>query len=147
MSPLLIKNINPSYPFGIISISTLQMRKMVFRKAKGLIKSPGFLEAEPGQEPRSSSWHTEGLSLCLLSSGGFCLHLQCMFPAHCCLSRRWAACSLQMTAGRGQCQWETAALPSGACFLFMICCHTLCLGTNKQAVTAHGFKAILGAGA
>lgn len=131
MSPLFIKNINPSYPFGIISISTLWTRKTVFRKAKGLTESPGFL-AEPGKEPRLSSWHTEGLDPCMLSSGELCLHLQCMSPAHCCLSRRWAAWSLQMTAGRGPCHWETAALPSGACFLFMICCHTLCLGTNKN---------------
>jgi hypothetical protein len=40
--------------------------------------------------------------------------------------------------------WSQVTLPSGVYFLFMICYHALCSGTNKQPVTALGFKAVLG---
>lgn len=36
MEATFIKNINPGYPFGIIVIPTLQMRKLTIRRVKGL---------------------------------------------------------------------------------------------------------------
>lgn len=136
MEATFIKNINPGYPLGIITIPTLQMRRLTIRRVKGLTQV-----SQPGDTARA------GTQTQLPARGGAQalppppLHVPCTLL------------SLQKVGWLGFADgcWQGSVLAGDSCsgigYLFLI--HDLLpyvVPRYKQAATAPGFKAVPGAG-
>lgn len=113
----LIKNINPGYPFGIIIISTLQMREWTITRVKGLTQ---FSWLSGTARARTQTW--------LVAPGGagsLCAELKCaLLPLPGCVTCTLPPLQNLGCLGFADGSWQRSVLAGDSCsairYLFLI---------------------------